>query len=162
VLGPLGHHVADDFHAAFFGSLVRPFAARCFGAAHVGLGATQHAHGHQHAGFGQFVHGRGVHQPREQAAQTGAERCRRQANHCRSAVRDVVNPRRHLRVRFIDHDHIGIRPSAARKCLRAGDLERRVRIGAPVISLQNTVCGQTVAIRIRAGLVDQRASVADE
>ena len=162
VLHPFVNHVADDFHAALLGGLVAPFAGFAGGGtSHIGPGAGQHAHWHQHARFGQLVHGGGVDQSGEHLAQSLAEwRCSQANHHGGRVVAGVLNPAAMHRVALVHNNHVCLRPELALgNRLGAGDLERQAAIAAWVSGLDDAVRCQASSVSGGAGLVDKRRAV---
>ena len=159
-LAPFGHNVADDLHAALLCGSVGPFAARSLCAGHVWLGATENPHRNQHARFGQLTHRCRVYQIGKNPPEPGAERCRGKSDNSRVAILNVLRPCTVLRMRFVDHDHIALRPVAARKRLDAGNLKRQTTILAPMVGLDHAVRAKPVGIRNRTCLLNQRGTVA--
>ena len=161
---PLGHHVAHDGHAAFFGGLVRPLPGLGdSSASHIRAHARQRAHGHQHTAFCQLMHGGGVDQPGEHLPQSASERGSRQANHYGLGGLSKLHPSGMHGVRLVHDQHVKLWPEPALgDGLGAGNLKEQARIPARVVCLNDAVLIQAHGHSSGAGLVDQRGSVGQE
>ena len=138
-LDPLTDHVTDNGAPALGCRLVRPLSVRCLGTGHVRRGAAKDAHGHQDALLRQFVHRCRVHEIREQLSEAGRERRSGKAdNLCRTRL-DVLHPGRIHGVRFINDDHIRLRPIAARQRLNACNLKRQAWVVERMIRLNHAM-----------------------